>query len=189
MFVVHDLGLAIFLCVVTMLGWGSWANTQKLADREGWSFSLFYWDYAVGVFVFGVVFALALGSAGSAGQDLATNLGRASAGALAGAALAGALFNASNLLLVVAIDAAGMTVAFPVGVGLALSIGTVATHLQEPRGNPVLLFAGVGAVLFAMGMSALAYSRLPGRSGSRSSSSSRRMSICYGVPSCRAFSV
>jgi glucose uptake protein len=165
MFVVHDLGLAILFCVVTMAGWGSWPNTQKLADRHAWSFPLFYWDYAVGVFALGVLFALTLGSVGAAGQGVATNLAQAEPGPLANAFVSGALFNAANLLLVVAIDAAGMAVAVPVGVGLALVIGTVGSYVQAPRGDPLLLSAGVGAVLLAMGMSALAYSRLPRQPG------------------------
>src|SRR5205823_3839948 len=48
MFVVHSYPLAVVLCVITMLCWGSWANTRKLA-RKNWRFELFYWDYALGV--------------------------------------------------------------------------------------------------------------------------------------------
>ena len=57
MFVVHSLPVAILFCVITMLGWGSWANTQKLAGKEKWPFQLFYWDYAIGVFLFSLVLA------------------------------------------------------------------------------------------------------------------------------------
>jgi glucose uptake protein len=75
--------------------------------------------------------------------------------------ISGAIFNVSNILLVVGIDAAGMAVAFPVGVGLALVIGTVQSYLATPKGNPALLFAGVALIVFAMIMSALAHARLP----------------------------
>ena len=145
MFVVTSLPLAILFCVLTMLGWGSWANTQKLAGKEKWPFELFYWDYAIGVFLFGLIFAALLGG----GFTIV-------AAATIPALISGAIFNLSNLLLVVGIDAAGMSVAFPIGVGLALVIGTVESYIEEPKGNPSLLFAGVALIVFAMIMSAAA---------------------------------
>jgi glucose uptake protein len=154
MFVVTSLPLAILFCVVTMLGWGSWANTQKLAGKEKWPFELFYWDYAIGVFLFSLLFAAALGG----GFNVA-------AAATIPALISGAIFNLANLLLVVGIDAAGMSVAFPIGVGLALVIGTVESYLEEPKGNPSYLFAGVALIVFAMIMSAAAHSRLPHAGG------------------------
>jgi glucose uptake protein len=161
MFIVDSLGLAIVFCVITMLGWGSWANTQKLAGKDRWEFPLFYWDYAIGVALFGVLFMFTAGSMGSAGMPALSNLGQAAAGPAMHALLSGALFNLSNILLVVAISAAGMSVAFPVGVGLALVIGTVTSYVQAPKGNSALLSAGVLLVVAAMIFSALAYSRLP----------------------------
>jgi len=145
MFVVTSLPLAILFCIVTMLGWGSWANTQKLAGKEKWPFELFYWDYAIGVFLFSLLFAGALGGGFSV-----------VAAATIPALISGAIFNLANLLLVVGIDAAGMSVAFPVGVGLALVIGTVESYIEEPKGNPSFLFAGVALIVFAMIMSAAA---------------------------------
>ncbi len=153
-----------------MLGWGSWANTQKLAGTDRWPFELYYWDYAIGVFLFGILFTFTAGSFGSSGMSAPANLQQADAGNIGSAVFSGALFNLSNILLVVAIDAAGMSVAFPLGVGLALVIGTVGSYLQAPKGNPALIFAGVTLVVFAMIMSALAYGKLPrapGRSWSR----------------------
>ena len=167
MFVVEGLGLAIVLCVMTMMGWGSWANTQKLAGKEDWPFELYYWDYAIGVFLTGILFALTLGSFGDAGMGALANLGQAGGGPAMDAVLSGALFNLANILLVVAIDAAGMSLAFPVGVGLALVIGTVRSYLQAPKGDPTLIFCGVALVVVAMVMSALAYSKLPPVAGRR----------------------
>ena len=167
MFVVEGLGLAIFLCIITMMGWGSWANTQKLAGKEDWPFELYYWDYAIGVFLMGILFALTLGSFGEAGMGATVNLGQAAAGPITDALLSGALFNLSNILLVVAIDAAGMSLAFPVGVGLALVIGTVRSYVQAPKGDPTLIFAGVALIVVAMIMSALAYNKLPPVAGRR----------------------
>jgi glucose uptake protein len=161
MFIVDSLGLAIVFCVITMLGWGSWANTQKLAGKERWEFPLFYWDYAIGVALLSVVLAFALGSTGGAGMPVMENLRQMEAGPVSHALISGAIFNLSNILLVVAISAAGMSVAFPVGVGLALVIGTVTSYVQAPKGNAVLLSLGVLLVVAAMLFSAMAYSRLP----------------------------
>jgi glucose uptake protein len=161
MYTVNSLGLAVLFCVITMLGWGSWANTQKLAGKTKWPFELYYWDYAIGVFAFSLIFMFTLGSTGGAGVGAAENLQSAAAGNIAGALFSGVIFNVSNILLVVAIDAAGMSVAFPLGVGLALVIGTVASFVEAPKGNPVALFSGVALVVLAMIMSALAYSKLP----------------------------
>jgi glucose uptake protein len=165
MFTVQSLPLAIFFCVITMLGWGSWANTQKLAGRERCPFELYYWDYALGVMLCAVLFAATLGSFGSHGVSAHENLSNVSASALFTALASGAIFNVSNILLVVAIDAAGMSVAFPVGVGLALVIGTVANYLQTPKGSPVLLFGGVAFVVVAMVLSAISHSKLPRKAG------------------------
>jgi glucose uptake protein len=142
-----------------MAGWGSWANTQKLAGRTNWPFPLYYWDYAIGVLLFSIVFAQTAGSFGSTGQSSLENIHAASWNALGSALLSGVLFNVANILLVVAIDVAGMSIAFPVGIGLALVVGTVKTYMQQPKGDVVKLSAGVALVLFAMVMSALAYRR------------------------------
>ena len=160
MFTVSSLPIAILFCVITMLGWGSWANTQKLAGKTEWAFELYYWDYALGVFLFSILFLLAFGEAGAV-----ASLGAAGGGAIGGALLSGAIFNVANILLVVAIDAAGMSVAFPVGIGLALVIGTVTSYLQAPKGNPAALAGGVGLVVLAMVFSAIAYSKLPRKAG------------------------
>ncbi len=159
-FIVHDLSIAVLFCIVTMLGWGSWANTQKLAGKDRWPFELFYWDYAIGVFAFSLLFAFTLGNTGTAGAPFLENLRGGSETAIWTAISSGVLFNISNILLVVGIDAAGMAVAFPVGVGLALVIGTVKSYVLAPQGNAALLFAGVALIVFAMIMSALAHRRL-----------------------------
>lgn len=170
MFIVDNVGIAIVLCVITMLGWGSWANTQKLAGKGELPFQLYYWDYAIGVFFLGLAFAFTLGSFGSAGMAFIPNLDQAALTAVATAIASGALFNLSNILFVVAIDDAGLAVAFPVGVGLSAVIGTTVTYFQAPKGNPILLFSGIGLLVTAMFLSGWAHSKLPqteGKSGVR----------------------
>jgi len=161
MLVVTSLPVAMLFCVITMLGWGSWANTQKLAGKEKWPFQLFYWDYAIGVFLFSLLFSHTFGAFGTAGMPTRENMHSAAMEFVWPALISGILFNLSNILLVVGIDAAGMSVAFPVGVGLALAVGTLESYIERPQGDPALIFTGVALIVFAMIMSALAHRRLP----------------------------
>jgi glucose uptake protein len=163
MFVVHSYALAVLFCVVTMLCWGSWANTRKLT-RKDWRFELFYWDYTIGVVLVTALLGLTLGSSGTEGRSWATDLAQASGASIAAALLGGAIFNLANILLVAAIEIAGMAVAFPVGIGLALIIGVVVNYLAAPIGNVALLAGGVALVMLAIVLDAIAYRRLSGGS-------------------------
>ncbi len=159
MYVVHSYSTAVVFCVLTMLCWGSWANSRKLADKD-WRFELFYWDYSLGVLLLTLVLGLTLGSAGSEGRGFIADLSQASGANIASALLGGALFNLGNILLVAGIEIAGMAVAFPVGVGLALVIGVIMNYLASPVGNGSLLAAGVLLVSLAIVLDAVAYRRL-----------------------------
>jgi glucose uptake protein len=176
MLIVGSYGLAVALCVVTMLCWGSWANTQKLATRE-WPFQLFYWDYAIGVVLLSLLVAFTAGSAGDAGRPFLADLRQADGRNLGLAFLGGVI---SNILLVAAIDVAGMAVAFPIGVGLALVLGVVTNYVATPVGNPALLFGGVAGVVLAILLSAAAYRRLPSH-GARTSSKGIALSVVAGL--------
>ncbi len=160
MFFVESYPVAIVMCVVTMLCWGSWANTQKLASKE-WRFQLFYWDYCIGVLVLTLLFALTLGSMGSSGRGFLEDLSQASARSLGYAFLGGVVFNVANILLVAAIDIAGMAVAFPVGIGLALVIGVVTNYWNKPGRESADSVRRRCLVAAAIVVDALAYRRLP----------------------------
>jgi glucose uptake protein len=159
MFIVHDYSTAVFFCVITMLCWGSWANTQKLASAT-WRFELFYWDYVFGIVLFSIVLAFTLGSAGEGGRTFAQDLRQADGENIFSALLGGMIFNAANILLVAAIAIAGMSVAFPVGIGLALVIGVVVNYILAPVGNEILLFGGVAFIVLAIILNAGAYKRM-----------------------------
>jgi len=163
MYIVSSYPVALAFCVVTMLCWGSWANTQKLASKA-WRFQLFYWDYALGVLLFALLLAFTLGSSGTGGRGFLADLHQADRQWLISAFVGGVIFNLSNILLVAAIDIAGMAVAFPVGVGLALVIGVVSTYAVHPAGNVLLLAVGVACVVVAIVLDALAYRKLAGGS-------------------------
>jgi glucose uptake protein len=148
---------ALCLTVLTMLCWGSWANTLKLCP--GYRFQLFYWDYAIGMAVGALFWGLTAGSLGHAGLPFLADVKATAAGPMLYAIAGGAIFNVANLLLVAAIDVAGMAVAFPVGIGLALVIGAVSNYVIKPVGNPLLLFGGVALVVVAIVLDAAAYRR------------------------------
>jgi len=171
--------VAVVLCVITMLCWGSWANTQKLASKE-WRFQLFYWDYSIGVLLLALVLAFTLGSTGEHGRGFLADLHQADSKWLGSALLGGVIFNLSNILLVAAIDIAGMAVAFPVGVGLALVLGVITTYVATGSGNAPMLAAGVGCVVVAIILDALAYKRLASAS-SQASTRGIVLSVVAGV--------
>ncbi len=150
-------GIALLFMIVSMLCWGSWANTMKLTP--GWPFQLFYWDYVVGIIAASLLWGFTLGSAGGGELSFLSNIGGADATHIIYALLGGAVFNVANLLLVAAIDIAGLAVAFPIGIGLALVVGVLLNYFISPQGNPWLLFGGMLLVVFAIVVDAMAYQR------------------------------
>src|SRR6201996_5247723 len=116
--------------IVTMLCWGSWANTLKLCPK--FRFQLFYWDYVVGLILGALLFGVTLGSMGQTGRPFFQDISASDSHHLLLAVIGGVIFNVANLLLVAAIDIAGLAVAFPVGIGLALVVGAVSNYVIAP---------------------------------------------------------
>jgi glucose uptake protein len=158
MFIIESYATAVLFCIVTMFCWGSWANTQKLAGKT-WRFELFYWDYVIGILLFSVISALTLGSIGEKGRSFFTDLHQADMSNIMSAFIGGIIFNAANILLSAAIAIAGMAVAFPVGIGLALVLGTLVNYFGSEKGNPTLLFSGIALIAIAIVLNALAYKK------------------------------
>lgn len=148
-------GVVLSFMIVSMLCWGSWANTLKLCP--GFRFQLFYWDYVIGLIVGACLWGVTLGSFGSSGKPFLTDIAEVSFHSALLAIAGGAVFNVANLLLVAAIDIAGLAVAFPIGIGLALVVGAVSNYLISPKGNPLLLFGGIALVVAAIVFDAAAY--------------------------------
>ncbi|HJZ39549.1 MAG TPA: hypothetical protein VJ203_04225 [Bacteroidales bacterium] len=178
MFIINSYTLAIFFCIITMLCWGSWANTMKLSSKN-WPFQLYYWDYSLGLVLTAILLGLTLGSAGENGRSFIPDLMQAGSSALGSALLGGVVFNLSNLLIVAAIDIAGMAVAFPIAVGLALVIGVVVNYLAVPVGDPWLLFIGLALVVLAIIVDAIVYGKLP--SANRSIGKGIIISVLSGI--------
>jgi len=145
---------ALLLIALAMVCWGCWANVFKLAGK--WRFELFYYDFSLGVLLAAIVGAYTFGSMGNE-LSFSDNLLIAMKRNMAWALAAGVIFNLANMLLVAAISVAGMTVAFPIGIGLALVVGAIWNYFLNPQGTPILLFAGVALVLGAIVLDAIAY--------------------------------
>jgi glucose uptake protein len=147
--------ITLAFMITSMLCWGSWANTVKLCP--GYRFQLFYWDYVIGLIVSVLFWGLTIGSIGQTGQPFLAALGHTRASSIEYAIIGGVIFNIANLLLVAAIDIAGLAVAFPVGIGVALVVGAVSSYLISPAGNKLLLFGGIAFVVAAILFDAAAY--------------------------------
>jgi glucose uptake protein len=156
MFIPQSYPLAVILCIITMLCWGSWGNTQKLAGKS-WRFELFYWDYVIGILLFSILLGITLGNTGAYGRGFFNDISQAETKNILNAFAGGVIFNASNILLVAAMAIAGMAVAFPVGVGIALALGVIINYIFAPKGDPVVLFLGVALIAAAIIIDAVAY--------------------------------
>lgn len=147
--------VTLALMIFTMLCWGSWANTYKLTNK--WRFELYYFDYSFGVLFVAIVAAFTVGTLGFDGFSFRDDVLHASKRQDIYAFLAGVIFNLANMLLVAAISLAGLAVAFPIGIGLALVIGVIWSYVIAPHGNPAMLFAGAGLVLISVFLNSWAY--------------------------------
>ena len=179
MFIIETYTTAVLFSAITMICWGSWANTQKLASSS-WRFELFYWDYVIGIVLLSLIFAFTLGSSGAQGRSFIADLQQADISSLSSAFWGGIVFNAANILLGAAISISGMAVAFPVGIGLALVIGVAVNYAQNPIGDVGLLFGGVALVILAILLNASAYRSLP-KDQTKSPTKGLILSIVAGI--------
>lgn len=179
MFIIQSYSTAILFCIITMICWGSWANTQKLASKS-WRFELFYWDYVVGILLFSIFSSFTLGSSGDLGRSFVADLRQAYSENLMSAFFGGVIFNAANILFSAAIALAGMAVAFPIGIGIALVLGVLINYWGQQQGNPLFIFAGVGFVVIAIILNALAFKKSNSK-GDKVSSKGIFISIAAGV--------
>ncbi|MFY9659251.1 MAG: AcrB/AcrD/AcrF family protein [Terriglobales bacterium] len=158
MFTPHSLEIALFMMITSAICWGSWANTYK--GVKNYRFELFYWDYAVGIFLVSLILALTMGSAGHDANSFLNNVRSADTSNIVSTMIGGTIFNLANLLLVAAIDMAGLAIAFPVAIGIALVVGVISSYALQPKGNAALLAGGVLCALIAVVMDGKAYGSL-----------------------------
>src|SRR5690242_14509025 len=160
MFTPPSLSIALLMMITSAICWGSWANTYK--GVKNYRFELFYWDYAVGIFLVSLILALTMGSTGHDASSFLNNVRSADSSNIVWALIGGALFNLANLLLVAAIDMAGLSVAFPIAIGIALVVGVVLSYALQPKGNAGVLAIGVACALAAVILDGKAYGNMAG---------------------------
>ena len=158
MFVPHTFATALLMILTCAICWGSWANTYK--GVKNYRFELFYWDYAVGIFLIAVALAFTIGSSSNDASSFLNNVRAADRSNIIYTLAGGAVFNLANLLLVAAIDLAGLAIAFPVSIGIAMVVGVVSSYVLQPKGNAALLAAGVTCAVFAVILDGKAYGNL-----------------------------
>src|SRR5450755_2130533 len=170
MYTPHTLEIALLMMITSAICWGSWANTFK--GVKNYRFELFYWDYALGIFLVSIILAFTMGSTSASDPaSFLNNVHSADGSNIIYMLIAGAIFNLANLLLVAGIDMAGLAVAFPVSIGIALVVGVVSSYALQPRGNLSLLAGGVACAVVAVILDGKAYGSLSiaGRSVSKKS--------------------
>jgi glucose uptake protein len=169
MFTPPNLTVALIMMITSAICWGSWANTYK--GVRNYRFELFYWDYAIGIFLMSLILAFTMGSTGHDSSSFVNNVQLTDASNIVSTLVGGAIFNLANLLLVAAIDMAGLAVAFPVSIGIALVVGVVLSYVLQPKGNALFLAIGVACALVAVILDGKAYGSLAsaGRTVSRKS--------------------
>lgn len=158
MFTPQSFGVALVMMITAAVCWGSWANTFK--GVKAYRFELFYWDYAIGIFLISLILALTMGSSGHDASSFLNNLQSVDGKNVVSALVGGAIFNLANLLLVAAIDMAGLAIAFPVSIGIALVVGVLLSYSLERKGDPTFLAIGVICALIAVILDGKAYGNL-----------------------------
>src|SRR5258706_13046369 len=158
MFTPHSLGIALLMMIGSALFWGSWANTYK--GVKNYRFELFYWDYAIGIFLISLILALTMGNTGNDPSSFLNNVRSADPQNIVMGMISGSIFNLANLLLVAGIDMVGIAIAFPLSIGIALAVGVILSYALQPRGDAVLLTVGVVCAVLAVFLDGKAYGSL-----------------------------
>ncbi|MGA1982342.1 MAG: GRP family sugar transporter [Acidobacteriaceae bacterium] len=158
MFVPTTFAVALLMTIFSTVCWGSFANTFK--GTKNYRFELYYWDYGLGIFLIAVVLALTMGSFAGGPTAFLANVHSADGINLFYAALGGFVFNIANVLLIAGIEIVGLSIAFPISIGIALVEGVVLSYALQPRGNAALLGAGVFMALVAVVLVGKAYGAL-----------------------------
>src|ERR1700731_2425202 len=158
MYTPPNLTIALLMMITSAICWGSWANTFK--GTKNYRFELFYWDYAIGIFLISLILAFTMGSMSDPSTAFLANVRAADSSNIIHALIGGVIFNAANLLLVAGIDMAGLAVAFRVGIGIRLVVGVGLSYALQPKGSPFLLGLGGLFAIVALLMDGKAYAAL-----------------------------
>jgi glucose uptake protein len=145
----------LWVLVFSLLCWGSWANTQKLARPR--RFELYYFDYLFGFLAVIVVAAFTFGSFNSSELTFQENFLITGYRNMAWAVAAGVVFSIGNLFLAATVSVAGLAVAFPLALGMAAVVGTAWNLTTGAQGSVLLALSGAALVLIAIVLTAYTY--------------------------------
>jgi glucose uptake protein len=145
------------LLVISLVCWGTWANTLKMAGK--WRFELYYYDFALGFAVLAVLAAFTGGSLNSNELTFQENLLITGYRNMAFGIAAGVIFNLGNMLLAASIAVAGLALAFTFTFATALVVSTAWSLIFEASSGILLSICGVGLLLAALVTGAAAYSK------------------------------
>jgi glucose uptake protein len=173
MFVPSTFAAALLMTVLSTVCWGSFANTYK--GTRNYRFELYYWDYAVGIFLIALVLAFTMGSFAGGPTAFLANLHAADPINLLYASIGGFVFNIANTLLIAGIEIVGLAIAFPISIGIALVEGVVMSYALQPKGNLTLLSLGVLMAVVAVILVGKSYAALH---AGRSQISRRGVIVC-----------
>jgi len=129
------------MTILSTICWGSFANTLK--GTKNYRFELYNWDYTLGIFLMSVILAITMGSVHGGPTAFLANVHASDSSNLWYAGIGGFIFNIANVLLIAGIEITGLAVAFPLSIGIALAEGAVLAYILQPKGNVLLLGAGV----------------------------------------------
>lgn len=151
--IVTNYTTAVLLSFLTMLCWGSWANTQKLTKTDT---SLFYLDVILGMLLASILIGFSVGNIGSGHRLFVDDILQVKPSTIFSVMLGGVVFNIANFMLMKTIEKYGMAVAFPVAIGIAMLFGVLINYALQPTGNFIILLAGVIAALISVILSGMA---------------------------------
>jgi glucose uptake protein len=152
--------LVLILMIASMLLLGAWASLFKAAGK--WRFELFYFDFAFGLLLAAIIFSFTFGDLGYDGFTFMDDLQHAGKHQWVYCFLSGIIFNIGNMLMLASVSVAGLAIAFPMTMGVAVIVASLVGLGGKPPGNALLIVLGCGLVLTSVVMNAVAY-RIIGR--------------------------
>jgi glucose uptake protein len=143
------------IIIFGMICWGSWASLFKATGKL--RFELFYFDFGIGTVIAALLCALTLGTFGFDGFTFMDDLLHASKKQDVMGVAAGGIFNLGNMLLLAAVAECGMSVAFPLAIGVAIVVGSAWSFFLKPGQNLALFLIGSMIIIFAVIVCTAAY--------------------------------
>jgi glucose uptake protein len=145
----------LLLLVISAFCWGSWINTFKATKK--WRFEHFYYDFSLGLLLTTVIAAFTLGTMNPQDLTFEDNFLLAAYRKMAWALGSGLVFNLGNIFLLAATAVSGVSVAFPIALGIVLVVDAIWDFAYNPQASVLLVFTGVVLVIVGVVTNLTAY--------------------------------